>query len=66
MTPIESLRMGCGVGNVVIDFHRRILLVFATGFSRWCLSNGQSGEPASAGLSFAELVNWMKPQVKSG
>ncbi|MFT5323366.1 MAG: hypothetical protein ACI8P0_001215, partial [Planctomycetaceae bacterium] len=32
----------------------------------WCPSNGQSGEPASAGLSVAQLVNWLKPQVKSG
>jgi hypothetical protein len=54
------------LGNTVNDFYRRIHLVFATGFSQWCLSNGKSGEPASAGLSVAELVNWLKPQVKSG
>jgi hypothetical protein len=52
-------------GNAVNNFRRRILIVFATGFSRWCLSNGKSGEPASAGLSVTELVNWLKPQVKS-
>jgi hypothetical protein len=42
-------------GNAVNNFRRRILIVFATGFSRWCLSNGKSGEPASAGLSVTEF-----------
>jgi len=43
-----------------------LYLYLPLGFSRWCLSNGQAGAPASAGLSVAELVNGLKPPVKSG
>jgi len=45
---------------------RRLQIGFATGFSQWCLRMIESGEPASAGLSVMELINWLKPRVKPG